>query len=135
MSILEFLRHGGLRYKRLERNVPRRVEPEVLEAFFIGIAGRRVSISSSTTPMGAGRALASKEFVIAATDSRLHVIPIRGVGVFSWKLGETLETHPLAAAPVRWEDGVFAVGERRFQPFHYHEDDAARVAALVKAAS
>jgi hypothetical protein len=120
---------GGLRYKRLKKAVPERVAPEALRVFFIGVPDKRQDPSVRVT--AAARALLKKEVVIAVTDERLHLIPITGAGVFSSKLGETLETHPVASAPVRWDGSFFTVGERVFQPFSYHDDDAAEAARIL----
>lgn len=121
---------GGLRYKRLKKQVRERLAHEGLVSFFIGTA-KPLSLARP----GRLSHLAADEYVLAVTARAVHIIEMGGMGVFSARLDSTVAEIPIEEASAAWDSDAVVVDERAFHPFPYHDEDARAFVDAVSSAS
>jgi hypothetical protein len=123
---------GGLRYKRIKKALPGLLAPEHLDAFFIAVIGEG-GLSDFMARQGhhGVKGLRVREFVVAATNKSLVVLPITGVGTFSAKLGDPIVQTPLDSAATSWDGETLTIDGQPFGPIAFHKEDALAVQKCV----
>jgi hypothetical protein len=118
---------GGLRYAKLKDVVPRHLEPEPVEVFFVAVGGRGrfPRLLNPFSPL-------QREYVIAITPRKVVVLRLKRPGVFRASIDKMVYEARRRGAAIKWEDGRVVLAGNEYWPISFHGDDAQALVALIQ---
>lgn len=118
---------GGLRYLKLKEIVPDFLAPAEVRGFFVAVRrhGGMFRLLNPFSPL-------QREYVIAATTEGAIVLRLRRPGVFRASIAQAVYRAPAEEATVGWREGRILIGGVEYEPIAFHQEDAERVAGLLR---
>lgn len=118
---------GGLRYAKLKDVVPDYLAPDLVEAFFVAVAGRGrlPRLLNPFSPL-------QREYVIAITAEKVFVLRLKLPGVFRASIDKTFYETRRENTAITWDNGRVVIGDTGYWPISFHGDDAKELVSMIQ---
>lgn len=117
---------GGIRYAKLKRIVPEFLAPDPLRVFIVAVR-RRGGLFRLFNPLN----FLQREYVVAATDTKIVVLWLRRPGVFRASIGGIAYEGSSRQTNVGWRAGKLTVNDISYEPIAFHRQDAEELVRIV----